>query len=172
MLASKPESLRFERIEIGFTLRMKPNVQTLRNQKSLLAFTKKSLRKVPSKSPFEKSLRKVPSQSPFGGRAHAPHRHRPRHRAASGVAGWRTRPPPPSALARPAPNRTSNRQRAPPPEQRIYIHKSLTSGKGFHLAFAVSLRKVLSTKLNVDCSDRRTTKCFLCSRYAAYLVNR
>ena len=36
-------------------------------------------------------------QSLFGGRAHAPRRHRPRHRAASGVAGWarahRPRPP-------------------------------------------------------------------------------
>ena len=57
---------------------------------------------VPSKSPIvPSSPSKVPSQSPFGGRAHAPRRHRPRHRAASGVAGWRTRPPPPSALARP-----------------------------------------------------------------------
>ena len=57
--------------------------------------------KVQAACPLEKSLRKVPSQSPFGGRAHAPRRHRPRHCAASGVAGWRKRPPPPSALARP-----------------------------------------------------------------------
>eukprot|EP00964_Phaeocystis_antarctica_P032037 scaffold18122_cov68-Phaeocystis_antarctica.AAC.2 len=59
-----------------------------------------------NKSPFEKSL--------FGRRAHAPRRPRLRHRAASGVVGWRPRPPTPSALARPLrpPRDTSNRQGA------------------------------------------------------------
>jgi hypothetical protein len=85
--------------------------------------------KSPFESPFEKS-KLVPSQSPFakslwsfGGRAHAPRCHRPRHRAASGVAGWPTRPPPPSALARPLRGAESHVEPPgchAPPEQRIY----------------------------------------------------
>jgi hypothetical protein len=53
---------------------------------------------VPSKSPFEKSLRKFPS---VAARTLHAATARATARAASGVAGWRTRPPPPSALARP-----------------------------------------------------------------------
>ena len=87
-------------------------------EKSLRKSLRKYLRKVQA-CPFEKSLRKVPSQSPFGGRAHAPRR----HRAASGVAGWPTRPPPPSALARPLRGAESHVEPPgchAPPEQRIY----------------------------------------------------